>query len=93
MMNPALVALELYLEDELKDYPDVKVTFRGPSGTRRSPDLEQDYDPSSNDIHLKSGFYVRIGSREYFFPAEWAGQDRSKVDALIAEIRNRHPER
>jgi hypothetical protein len=60
-----------FLKDELKDLNDLRISATFPSTTQKSPDLPQDYDPDSSEVHLKRGVTVRARSREYFFPAFW----------------------
>lgn len=59
------------LEDELQGYEDVRLSLVSPAKTQRSPDLPQDYDPTSANLHLQSGVLVRAGKKEFFFPIEW----------------------
>ena len=71
-----------FLEDELRDLEDIRIHPVAPAGTKKSPDLPQDYDPNENSIHLRRGVRVRAGSREFFFPASWV---ESKQMELIRE--------
>lgn len=87
-MDASLEYLLSYLEEEFRSFPEVRVRVVQPSGTLRSPDLEQDYDPESNDLHRRQGVNVRVRSREYFFPSEWVASGRySEISRLAAEIR------
>ena len=88
-MDAETAHLLSFLQDEFRNEPDVRVRIRHRAVTRRSVDLEQDYDPESNSLHLDRGVMVKARSREYFFRAEWAtGRERSKVDSLVQEIRD-----
>jgi hypothetical protein len=88
-MDLDIVYLLGFLEDDLGQYPDVKITAVAPSGTRKSIDLPQDYDPNTNDVHLSRGVRVRIGSREFFFPDYWVKNGQfDKVRALSDQIKN-----
>jgi hypothetical protein len=79
MSNPQLLLLLNLLEDEFRDFKDVR-DFRirplAPSGTRRSIDLVQDYDEEISDLHLKCGVSVRAKGRDYYFPVEWSNHPR-----------------
>ena len=77
-----------FLEDEFGSHPDIRIHAVAPSSTKRAPDLVQDYDPESNELHLKTGVRVRVGSREYFFPAHWVkSSDHARIQAQATEIR------
>ncbi|MBC7397689.1 MAG: hypothetical protein H7333_09625 [Bdellovibrionales bacterium] len=77
-----------YLTDELSDMPELRIHAVAPSTTQKSVDLPQDYDPNSNDVHLKRGVRVRMKSREFFFPANWVKDQRlDLVYAQVDEIR------
>lgn len=87
-MSLEIEFLRDFLEDEFGSYDDVRVRPVAPSGTARSVDLPQDYDPNANTIHSTRGVRVIARSRDYFFPAEWVtGRQMAKVHALTAEIR------
>ena len=78
-----------FLEDELRDLPDLRIHPVAPSSTRKSPDLPQDYDTNEGTLHLTRGVRVRVSSRDYFFPVEWAMDgSRDKIQELANEIRN-----
>ncbi len=77
-----------YLKDELSDLPELRIHPVAPSSTQKSIDLPQDYDPNSNDVHLRRGVRVRMQSREFFFSAQWVKDQRlDLVYDLVAEIR------
>ena len=87
-MKNALVYLLNLLEDEFRGFEEVRVRPVFPSGTRRSIDLVQDYDPESSAIHRLAGVSVQTKRKEFFFPAEWISKDhRSKLERQIQEIR------
>lgn len=87
-MDSALAYLLNFLEDEFRDFPGVRVRLSPKAGTERSPDLPQDYDPESNDLHLRSGVLVQTRRKEFYFPAEWSrGQDYGRIRSLVDEIR------
>lgn len=76
------------LEDEFRDCSSVRVRVQSPSTTRRSPDLEQDYDPQSGQVHRVAGVKVQAGNREYFFPEEWIHEaSRRQIQTQIELIR------
>ena len=66
-----LIRLLVLLEDEFRDLPGVRVRVQSPSSIRRSPDLEQDYDPEASSIHRVSGVKVQTRRKEYFFQEDW----------------------
>ena len=76
-----------YLEEEFSSSEGVRVQVVLPAGTARSIDLHQDYDSESNDLHVRRGVRVMIGSRDYFFPAEWIKNRMDLVYAQVAEMR------
>lgn len=77
-----------FLADEIGAFSDVHIRPILPSGTRRSLDLVQDYDPESNDLHRRHGVRVRASGREYFFPIEWVlGKRSDLVHEQAREIR------
>ncbi len=67
-LTPEVVYLMEFLQDEFRNHPHVRIQAIQPSGTRRSPDLVQNYDTESNDLHTRQGVMVRAGSREHWFP-------------------------
>jgi hypothetical protein len=84
-----LLNLFNYLKEEFQSFPEVRIRIRQLATTQKSPDLEQDYDPETNNLHRARGITLHAGSREYFFPIEWAsGRNRSFVDKEIQAIRN-----
>lgn len=86
-MDTALATLLNILEDEFRSYTEVRVRVSPRAGTQRSPDLPQDYDPDSHDLHVRRGVTVQTARREYYFPVEWTrerGHDR--IRAQIEEI-------
>ena len=87
-LTPEVVYLLEFLQDEFREFPDVRIQAIQPSGTRRSPDLPQNYDPESNDLHRRQGVVVRTGSREHWFPSEWVTASKySEISALSRKIR------
>ena len=77
-----------YLQDELRDLEGLRIHPVAPSGTRKSVDLPQDYDPNVGQVHRNRGVRVRAGSREYFFSAEWSqNHDFNKIKQLSDEVR------
>lgn len=89
-MDQNLGYLISLLEDEFSSRADVRIVPLLPAGTQRSPDLDQDYDPESSDLHLKKGVRVLVKSRDYFFPTQWVSGKRSDlIHATIDEIRDR----
>lgn len=78
------------LEDEFRRFEQVRVRPVFKSGTERSYDLEQDYNPEANDVHLRSGVRVNAGKREYFFPEEWiTSRKTTEIRAQIEDILDR----
>ncbi len=88
-MSPSLEYLLSYLEEEFRNYPDVRIRVSPASGVKRSPDLVQDYDPSASSLHLERGVIVRTKTREYYFPVEWIEQKQfMEVEKLALRIRD-----
>ncbi len=89
-LTPELAYLLDFLKDEFRDQENVRIHPIFPSSTLRSPDLEQDYDAESNDLHRRSGVRLRAGSLEEWFPVSWVHEKRfDLVRSLAQEIRNR----
>jgi hypothetical protein len=98
-MNPdprfASISMDLHIEyllsflqDEFRDLADLRIHPVAPSGTRKSPDLPQDYDPEEGRVHRSRGVRVRVSSREYFFPVEWVIEgNQNQIRGLATEIR------
>jgi hypothetical protein len=87
-MDVNIEYLLTFLQDELSDVPELRIHPVAPSGTTKSPDLPQDYDPEEKRVHLDRGVRVRIGSRDYFFPVDWVLQNEfDRIKAQAAEIR------
>ncbi|HAR43554.1 MAG TPA: hypothetical protein DCS07_13155 [Bdellovibrionales bacterium] len=87
-MDFAVEYLLSFLQDEFRNEPEIRIRVHQRSVTLRSPDLLQDYDPETSNLHTLTGVDVRVRSREYFFPSEWAqGPARRNVDQLVLEIR------
>jgi hypothetical protein len=87
--DAALLNLMNYIEEELQSFSQVRVRIRQVSSSKRSPDLVQDYDTESNNLHCARGVQVRARSREYFFPIEWASShNRKTVDQALQEIKS-----
>ena len=77
-----------FLKDEFQAVPGVDVRPVFPSVIRRAPDLPQDYDPETNDLHRRRGVQVRTRSKEFFFPVDWVSERRiDLVQSLAAAIR------
>jgi hypothetical protein len=70
-MDRELSYLLSFLEDEFRDFPEVRVRVAPKAGTQRSPDLPQDYDAESNDLHLRRGVFVKTRRKEFYFPLDW----------------------
>jgi hypothetical protein len=88
-MDVNIEYLLTYLQDELADITDLRIHPVAPSGTRKSPDLPQDYDPEEKRVHVERGVRVRIGSRDYFFPVDWVlNREFEKIRAQASEIRD-----
>jgi hypothetical protein len=89
-MDTAQQYLLSYLEDEFRDDSRFRIRPTPKTGTRRSVDLVQDYDPESNDLHLLNGVFVKFSSREYYFPCQWVhAKNFQEIRKLVEEIRNR----
>lgn len=87
-MDPELSYLEDYLREEFRNHPEIRIRLVLPSGTRRSIDLEQDYDKKASNLHRICGVSVFTSRSEYFFPKEWIKQPgRLEMNALIEKIR------
>ncbi len=76
-----------YLEEEFSSTEGARIQIVLPTGTARSIDLHQDYDPDSSDLHARRGVRVLVKSRDYFFPADWVKNHMNLVYAQIAEMR------
>jgi hypothetical protein len=72
-----------FLEDELRELSDIRISPVAPSGTRKAMDLPQDYDPSVGHVHTDRGVRVRAGTRDFFFPASWV---RNQQLELVREL-------
>jgi hypothetical protein len=91
-MDQELSYLEDYLREEFSNDRTVRIRVVSPSGTTRSVDLEQDYDPRTSSVHSKSGVMVTTHRTEYFFPREWITQSsRALINELLAKIRSTTP--
>jgi len=96
-MKPRSSAVDLQLgylltllEDEFQSIEGVRVVPAFPSTLSRSPDLEQDYDPTSNQLHTRKGVRVQALGRDYFFPLQWVIEKKqSDILNQIEEIRVR----
>ncbi len=78
------------LEDEFQSREGVRVIPSFPSTLMRSPDLEQDYDQESNQLHTRKGVRVQAQGRDYFFPLNWVIEKKqTEILAQIEEIRSR----
>jgi hypothetical protein len=92
-MDSALAYLINFLEDEFRNYPDVRVRISPKTGIERSPDLVQDYDPETNDLHVRRGVTVQTRRKEYYFPAEWAREKdyariRAEVEVILDHLKS-----
>ena len=77
-----------FLEDELKGVSDMRIRAVSPSLTQKAMDLPQDYNPEENNIHLMRGVSVRVGSRDFYFPANWVNDNR--LDLVHAQVKEIH---
>ncbi len=82
-----LEALIMYLEDEFRGVSGVRLRKVQPASLTRSPDLEQDYDPMSSNLHVRRGVSVNVRGREFFFSTEMAAGPRSHVESQVVEMR------
>jgi hypothetical protein len=88
-MDASLEYLLSYLEDEFRGHEEVKIRLTPLSSTMRSPDLEQNYDPETHDLHRNRGVIVRTPKREYYFPSDWAASRQySEIQKLAREIKD-----
>jgi len=79
-----------YLEDEFQGDPRYRIRPTPRTVAKRAPDLVQDYDPETNDLHLQHGVFVKVQSREYYFPCTWVSSKQfQEIRKLVEEIRNR----
>ena len=86
-MDKPLAYLLNFLEEEFRDHPEVRVRVAPKAGVLRSPDLPQDYDARSNDLHLRRGVIVQTRRNEFYFPEEWArAKEYSRIQDLAEEI-------
>jgi len=77
-----------FLEDELKDLQGLRIHPVAPSKAQKAVDMPQNYDPHESNVHTTRGVRVRAGSREYFFPAQWAADGEfQKIKDQAEEIR------
>ena len=87
-MHNDLICLLNLIEDEFRHSREVRISPVFPSGTTRSIDLPQDYDPESNNTHKVCGVKVQASHKEFFFPQEWFLQKgRVLIHKQIEEIR------
>lgn len=70
-MDADLGYLLTFLEEEFKHREGIRIRPLPRAGTKRSPDLPQDYDSESGHIHRVSGVTVMAQGKEYLFPVEW----------------------
>ena len=83
-----------YLEDELSSLTEVTIRTVLPCTTQRSPDLPQDYDANSNQLHSERGVRVYAGAQDFFFPSQWvASRQYSEIYKQAAEIKDRFSSR
>ena len=88
-MSAPLFYLINLLEDEFRDFGEVRIKPVFPSGTKRSVDLVQDYDPEASTVHRMSGVNVHTKRRQYFFPEEWMSPAlRGELEKQIQEVRD-----
>ena len=74
-----------FLMDEFRDFPEIRIHPVAPSGTRKSMDLPQNYDPEESTVHLNRGVRIKVMSRDYFFPVDWVILGKQN---LIQELAN-----
>jgi hypothetical protein len=87
--NAKLFSFLNYLQEEFQNFPKTRVRIRQLATTQKSPDLEQDYDPETNDLHRTQGVLVTANGREYFFPIHLANvRQRPELDKNIQEIKD-----
>lgn len=86
MAGDIYVLLNL-LEEEFRDFADVRLRPVFQSKTTKSPDLPQDYDPESSTLHLVQGVYVSTRTKEFFFPVEWLHHNRAELLKQVESIR------
>lgn len=84
-----LFSLLTYLQEEFQNFRNVRVRIRQLAITQKSPDLEQDYDPETNDLHRTQGVIVTASGRDYFFPISLAHvRQRPELDKNVQEIKD-----
>lgn len=89
-MDISIEYLLNFLEDELRELPELRIRAEFPSSTRRSPDLHQNYDAKASQLHSEKGVRVYVGSRDFFFPTSWVeSRQYSEIHKQAAEIRQR----
>jgi hypothetical protein len=77
-----------FLKDEFRDFSEIRIHPVAPSGTKKSMDLPQNYDPETHSVHLNRGVRIRVMSRDYFFPVDWVIQGKySVIQELANEVR------
>ena len=69
MIESVFYLINLF-EDEFRDFKEVRIKPVFPSGTKRSVDLEKNYDSEASTIHRLSGVNVHTRRRQFFFPEE-----------------------
>jgi hypothetical protein len=79
-----------FLEDEFRGFSDVRIRVTPKTGTVRSPDLEQDYDPESKHLHVERGIHVLTRRRDYYFPFDWwKNRQHDRIHKQAEEIREK----
>jgi hypothetical protein len=87
-MTPQLLNLLNLLEDEFRQSKDIRISPVFPAKTERSPDLPQDYDPESANVHRVTGVRILVRNREFFFPENWMSESpRHRIHTEIEKIR------
>jgi hypothetical protein len=89
-MDIEIEYLLTFLQDELQSVPELKIRPVLPISTVRAPDLPQDYDAKANKLHTGRGVRVYVGSRDFFFPADWVREKQyEEIHRQAAEIKSR----
>lgn len=87
-MSEPIYYLLNFLENEFQSFSEVRVRPVFKSGTTKSVDLVQEYDPEASNVHSRAGVTVMTKTKEFFFPVEWFSEpSRKQVLSQIQEIR------
>ncbi len=88
-MNESIYYLLNFLENEFQNFLEVRIRPVFKSGTTKSIDLVQEYDPEAANVHSKAGVTVMTKTKEFFFPVEWFSEpSRKQVLSQIQQIRD-----